>query len=61
MQRIQPQEVTRDVSASVWAVKDFCERNQLSSDNEVRLLQLFGPFATAAELRYNVEHRPKWR
>jgi hypothetical protein len=61
MQRIQPKEVTREVATRVWAVKDFCERHQLSRENEVRLLQLFGSFATTAELRYNAECRPKWR
>ncbi len=61
MQRIQPKAITGEVPTRVWAVTDFCERHQLSRENEVRLLQLFGPFATAAELRYNVEHPPKWR
>ncbi|MBB6219555.1 hypothetical protein [Rhizobium leguminosarum] len=45
----------------VWSVKDFAKRRQLTDIEEARLLQLFGPFATASELLHNAQRKPRWR
>ncbi|MBX5154507.1 hypothetical protein HJB78_26665 [Rhizobium lentis] len=45
----------------VWSVKDFAKRRHLTDMEEARLLQLFGPFATASELLHNVRREPRWR
>ncbi|MBB4574639.1 hypothetical protein PYR71_24260 [Rhizobium sp. MC63] len=45
----------------VWSVKDFAKRHHLNDIEEARLLQLFGPFATASELLHNAERAPRWR
>ncbi|UWU23875.1 hypothetical protein QA648_29025 (plasmid) [Rhizobium sp. CB3171] len=61
MQYVEPKKVSHNTATRVWSVKDFCKRHRLCSKEETRLLQLFGQFATASELRYNTTRRPKWR
>ncbi|MGR9221240.1 hypothetical protein ACU8OK_27085 (plasmid) [Rhizobium leguminosarum] len=45
----------------VWSVNDFAKRHHLTDIEEARLLQLFGPFATASELLHNAPREPRWR
>ncbi|MDI7864931.1 hypothetical protein MRS76_23670 [Rhizobiaceae bacterium n13] len=45
----------------VWSVTAFCLRHRIDEDEEQRLLQLFGPFATACELLHNARRAPKFR
>ncbi len=59
MERIKP-EGTK-VTISVWSVKDYARLHNLGEDEERRLRQLFGSFATASELRHNTRRQPKWR
>ncbi|MBB5577910.1 hypothetical protein GGD50_006566 [Rhizobium paranaense] len=61
MQYVQPKKVNHQTANRLWSVKDFCSQHSLSSKEETRLLQLFGQFATACELRYNTTHKPRWR
>lgn len=45
----------------VWSVHEFCSRHRIDNVEKDRLLQLFGGFATAAELLYNVRREPRFR
>lgn len=45
----------------VWSVKDFCKRYRVAKAEEEKLVRLFGKFATACELRYNVKRQPRWQ
>ncbi|MGR9355036.1 hypothetical protein [Rhizobium leguminosarum] len=59
MQRIESLENVG--TKPVWSVKDFAKRHHLTDIEEARLLQLFGPFATASELLHNAPREPRWR
>ncbi|ACE94830.1 hypothetical protein EFD56_00465 [Rhizobium phaseoli] len=59
MQRIKSLENVE--TRPVWSVKDFAKRHHLTDIEEARLLQLFGPFATASELLHNAQRKPRWR
>ncbi|MGZ2429598.1 hypothetical protein [Rhizobium redzepovicii] len=59
MQRIESLENVE--TKPVWSVKVFAKRHHLTDIDEARLLQLFGPFATASELLYNAPREPRWR
>ncbi|MBB2671408.1 UNVERIFIED_ORG: hypothetical protein GGE44_000959 [Rhizobium esperanzae] len=59
MQRIESLENVE--TKPVWSVKDFAKRHHLTGTEEARLLQLFGPFATASELLHNAHRKPRWR
>jgi len=61
MERIEPGEATTEATTQVWSVTEFCARHRLDADEEARLLQLFGPFATACELLHNARRTPRWR
>ncbi|NLS04914.1 hypothetical protein HGP14_16340 [Rhizobium sp. P32RR-XVIII] len=61
MERIEPQEATTEAATQVWSVTEFCARHRLDTDEEARLLLLFGPFATAFELLHNARRTPRWR
>ncbi|WEX74302.1 hypothetical protein PYH37_001706 [Sinorhizobium numidicum] len=61
MERIEPQHGDTEAATRVWSVTEFCVRHRLDNEEEARLLRLFGPFATACELRYNAKRAPKWR
>lgn len=45
----------------VWPVSDFAKRYRLQSDEEKRLVSLFGEFATEHELLMNADRTPRWR
>nr|WP_223217409.1 hypothetical protein [Rhizobium cauense] len=45
----------------MWAVREFCRRHRVDEDEEHRLGQLFGQFASASELLYNASRSPRWR
>ncbi|MDR9762822.1 hypothetical protein RJJ37_24865 [Rhizobium redzepovicii] len=59
MQRIKSLENVE--TKQVWSVKDFAKRHYLTDIEKARLLQLFGPFATASELLHNAQRKPRWR
>ncbi|MCB5205310.1 hypothetical protein LH464_22875 [Neorhizobium sp. T786] len=59
MQHLDPNSVKNEIEKRVWSVRDFAKRNSLDRLEEVRLLQLFGPFATASELQHNVKRSPR--
>jgi hypothetical protein len=59
MQRIESLENVE--TKTVWSVKDFAKRHHLTEIEESRLMQLFGPFATASELLHNAPRKPRWR
>jgi hypothetical protein len=61
MERMEPQKATTEAATQVWSVTEFCTRHRLDADEEARLLQLFGPFATACELLHNARRAPRWR
>lgn len=58
MERIEP-----DVKPviPVWSVEEYAKRNGLSEQEQRRLRQLLGAFATASELRHNTSRPPRWR
>lgn len=58
MQRLDTKSIERETSSRVWSVKDFAKQNRLDRIEEVRLLQLFGSFATARELQHNMKRLP---
>ena len=45
----------------IWSVKRFCQKERLDEKEEAKLIRLFGPFATAAELLYNAKRESRWR
>ncbi|MBB4231427.1 hypothetical protein [Rhizobium mongolense] len=61
MQRVEPNNVGTGTTTRVWSVKDFSKRRRLKEEEEARLLQLFGPFASASELLHNAPREPRWR
>lgn len=61
MQQTTIQKLKQEKSTQVLLVRDFCKLHQLCRKQEAKLHQLFGPFATASELRYNVERRYRSR
>lgn len=61
MERIETGEIEIRSSTQVWSVADFAKRNNLDENEERRLRQLFGAFATAGELQHNVTRKPRWR
>jgi hypothetical protein len=61
MQRVEPNNVGTGTTTHVWSVKDFSKRRRLKEEEEARLLQLFGPFASASELLHNAPREPRWR
>ncbi len=48
-------------NTKIWAIRHFCKRHRITKDEERRLTLLFGEFASAAELFYNITRRPRWR
>lgn len=61
MERLEPARVDADALTKVWSVTEFCNRHRLDSQEEKRLLQLFGCFATASELLHNARREPRFR
>lgn len=61
MERVEPDNAESNMATKVWSVTEFCARHRLEEEEETRLLQLFGPFATASELMHNAKRAPKWR
>lgn len=55
MQRPDHAGVRSEAVKQVWSVREYAKRHQLDDVEEARLRQLFGTFATAAELRHNVK------
>jgi hypothetical protein len=48
-------------SLRIWSVRDYCRQHQIGEADERRMRQLFGHFASAGELLYNVNRNPRWR
>lgn len=46
-------------ATKVWSVKDYCRRFNVNQVEEKKLVRLFGQYATACELRYNVQREPR--
>lgn len=61
MGRVGPKNTGRGTITMVWSVREFCKRREIGATEEARLLQLFGPFATACELMHNAKREPRWR
>lgn len=61
MERVEPAHVDHDALTKVWSVTEFCARHRLDGQEEKRLLQLFGAFATASELLHNAKREAKFR
>ena len=61
MQRIDPKSIENESSNRVWSVKEYAKRNSLTRMEEVRLLQLFGSYATASELQHNAKRPPRYQ
>lgn len=61
MQRVEPNNIGTGATTRVWSVREFSKRRRLKEEEEARLLQLFGPFASASELLYNATREPRWR
>jgi len=55
------QMAAEQLGTRIWAVHDFCKRHRIHEDEEQRLSQLFGEFASASELLYNASRSPRWR
>jgi hypothetical protein len=58
--RPDPSEINPGDAYRVWSVTEFCDRYRLDEQEQQRLLQLFGPFATTCELLYNAKRDPRW-
>lgn len=61
LERIEPAITERSGATPVWSVTDYAKRNNLADEELRRLRQLFGPFATAAELQHNITRRYRAR
>ena len=61
MQRLDPKSIKNEVADRVWSVTDYAKRNHLTRIEEVRLLQLFGSYATASELQHNANRPPRYQ
>ncbi|WP_413712524.1 hypothetical protein [Rhizobium sp. Rhizsp82] len=61
MEHIEPERISDNPLTKVWAVADFCARHRINSTEMERLIQLFGPFASASELLHNARRDPKFR
>ncbi|TCU09654.1 hypothetical protein EV132_12454 [Rhizobium sullae] len=61
MERVEPKKTDTGPTTRVWSVREYSKRHQIGETEQARLLQLFGPFATACELMYNAKRNPKWR
>lgn len=59
MQHTKQQKAIVASSTRVWSIKDFCRQYQIDKSEEAKLTRLFGEFATACELRYNVRRTPR--
>lgn len=61
MQHVEAEKLSKHTVTKVWNVREFCQQNQLGEKEEIRLLRLFGRFATAHELLHNAKRPPRWR
>lgn len=61
MQHVEAKKLSKHTVTKVWNVREFCQQNQLGEKEEIRLLRLFGRFATANELLHNAKRPPRWR
>ncbi|SDN85133.1 hypothetical protein SAMN05216328_13957 [Ensifer sp. YR511] len=61
MERLESKKLDPNAATKVWSVAEFCRRHRLKDDEEKRLRQLFGHFATARELLHNAKRPPKCR
>ncbi len=53
IERPDPNDINPGDAYRVWSVTQFSARYRLDEQEQQRLLQLFGPFATTCELLYN--------
>lgn len=61
MEKLKIDELEKGQSTEVWSVRDYCERVGANAVEQARLVTLFGPFATAAELRHNTRREQRFR
>ena len=61
IERIKNTNIETDRVTKVWSVASFCKRHRLDKQEEKRLKQLFGDFASAHELLHNAHRGPRWR
>jgi len=54
-------QVEKPGSVKVLAIREFCRQHGIRMDEEERLCQLFGEFASIAELQSNISRAPRWR
>ena len=56
-----PAELVADDAYRIWSVSEFSARYGVAEQEQRRLLELFGPFATTCELLNNARRWPRWR
>ena len=61
LQHIDPENTKDTASKKIWSVAEFAKRHHLDKAEETCLTKLFGQFATAVELQYNVQRKPRSR
>ena len=61
MQHLDLNRIENNAVRRVWSVTDFAKRHRLDNVEEARLLQLFGPYASACELQHNVKQSPRYK
>ena len=58
---VDEKRIKEDKLTEVWNIQDFARRYRLDSKEEVRLVALFGRFATAHELLMNCRRPATFR
>lgn len=61
MSHITPVDLQQSGMKKVWSVTDFARRYRLDMDEENRLLQLLGSFASEQELLMNASRTARFR
>lgn len=61
MSHITPVDLQQSGMKKVWSVTDFARRYRLDKDEENRLLQLLGSFASEQELLMNASQTARFR
>jgi hypothetical protein len=60
-ERINTQDIEGKSLKAVISVRDFCLAYKLTSDEQIRLIRLLGPYATKQEIMMNVQMKSKIR
>jgi hypothetical protein len=61
MSHITPVDLQQSGMKKMWSVTDFARRYRLDKDEENRLLQLLGSFASEQELLMNASRTARFR